>query len=138
METIPANRRRFSRVHFSTSGRLLAAPGREYAVEVLDLALRGALVAFPGTPAVQVGQTCVLLAALGEADDGDDGISEEGADNVIRMSARVARVQQQEVGLRCVEIDLDSMTRLRRLLELNLGDESLLRRELEHLDAARE
>jgi len=32
--------------------------------------------------------------------------------------------------LRCLSIDLDSITHLRRLLELNLGDPQLVEREL--------
>jgi len=34
------------------------------------------------------------------------------------------------LGLSCREIDLDSITHLRRLVALNLGDEALLDREL--------
>ncbi len=34
---------------------------------------------------------------------------------------------------RCEHIDIDSITHLKRLIELNLGDEALLHRELAHL-----
>jgi hypothetical protein len=52
----------------------------------------------------------------------------------ITMGVRVAHVNDRTAGLRCIEIDLDSLTHLRRLLELNLGDSALLCRELEHLE----
>ena len=39
-------------------------------------------------------------------------------------------------GLRCDSIDLDSVTHLRRLIELQLGDPALLERDLAELSAA--
>jgi hypothetical protein len=40
------------------------------------------------------------------------------------------------VGLRCDRLDVDSMSHLRRLVELNLGDPALLERDLQSLIAA--
>jgi hypothetical protein len=40
-----------------------------------------------------------------------------------------------QLSLSCTEIDLDSITHLRRLLELNLGDPDLIERELSDLSA---
>lgn len=117
MET---NRRQFSRIQFNTPGRLFF-PGGECSVEVLDLSLKGALVQAEVPLDLREGQRCTLRVALGANGEG------------IRMEAQVAHRQGQEAGLRCVEIDLDSITHLRRLVELNLGDESLLNRELEYL-----
>jgi hypothetical protein len=129
MET---DRRHFARIHFNTAARLVCPDG-ECAVEVLDFSLKGALVRLPAAFSLKVGQTCNLQAMLGNADA--DGEDEAG---VICMETRVAHVQKQEAGLRCLEIDLDSITHLRRLMELNLGDESLLGRELEYLSAVPE
>jgi hypothetical protein len=39
----------------------------------------------------------------------------------------------QNAGLLCLDIDIDSVTHLRRLVELNLGDSDLLERELSAL-----
>jgi hypothetical protein len=38
-------------------------------------------------------------------------------------------VEGPQVGLRCASIDLDSITHLRRLVELNSGDPAILDRE---------
>lgn len=114
------NRRLFSRIRFNTPGRLFF-PGGECRVDVLDLSLKGALVAADPAPAVHPGERCTLYIRLG------------GEGQNIRMETRVAHVEARDIGLACLEIDLDSITHLRRLVELNLGDESLLHRELENL-----
>jgi hypothetical protein len=46
------------------------------------------------------------------------------------MWTKVMHVEGRHVGLRCESIDLDSITHLRRLVELNSGDPGLLDREL--------
>jgi hypothetical protein len=127
MET---NRRRFSRIHFSAPGRLSFPVGeeeRECAVEILDLSLKGALVKSDPPAGLTVGARGALEVDL---DDTSDDSLTEGS---LYMSVEVAHIEAGEVGLRCAEIDLDSITHLRRLIELNLGDETLLSRELENL-----
>ena len=42
-------------------------------------------------------------------------------------------LKDHHLGLFCHHIDIDSITHLRRLIELNLGDETLLQRELAEL-----
>jgi hypothetical protein len=49
------------------------------------------------------------------------------------MDTAVAHIEGTRVGLRCLHIDLDSITELRRLVELNLGDAAQLDRELHAL-----
>jgi hypothetical protein len=49
------------------------------------------------------------------------------------MDVVIAHQQNDELGVRCVDIDLDSITHLRRLVELNLGETELLERELSAL-----
>jgi hypothetical protein len=51
-------------------------------------------------------------------------------DTVITMWATAMHVEERHVGLRCDNIDLDSITHLRRLVELNSGDPAILEREL--------
>lgn len=46
------------------------------------------------------------------------------------MEVVLTRTQPQSLGFVCRHIDLDSISHLRRLVELNLGDEQLLEREL--------
>jgi hypothetical protein len=46
------------------------------------------------------------------------------------MAGEIAHVNGTQLGIRCIEIDLESITNLRRLVELNMGDEETLNREL--------
>ncbi|MFT5656662.1 MAG: hypothetical protein ACI9XU_002390 [Arenicella sp.] len=57
----------------------------------------------------------------------------ENAQLVIKMSAAVAHIDGGSIGFICKNIDLDSISHLKRLVELNLGDEALLHRELASL-----
>lgn len=110
--------RHFSRIHFSTAARLLVGD-REHACEVHDLSLKGALIHTTVTSLPDPGTRCLLEIAL-------DGAT-------IRMEGDVVHTGNGRIGLACREIDLDSITHLRRLLALNLGDPQLLEREFSAL-----
>lgn len=113
-------RRRFSRISFHRPADLdvRIAQGT---CEVLDVSLRGALVELPvGFPA-NVGQPCTLAIRL------------DAGEATIRMEGEIVHREGSQAGIRCVEIDLESISHLRRLVELNLGDEDLLLRELSAL-----
>jgi hypothetical protein len=117
------NRRQFTRISFQSSARLFLADG-EHPVDVLDISLKGALIR-PAQPMfVKVGSNGVLHVAL---DNGETGI---------RMGITVVHHQGECYGLASHEIDLDSVTHLRRLVELNLGDETLLEREISLLSGS--
>ncbi len=117
-----SNRRLFSRIRFRTDARLYL-PGQESDVEIVDLSLRGALVAAPEGVYAALGTPCTLRLRLDELG------------TTIRMETTVVHREGGYYGLYCREIDLDSITHLRRLVELNLGDESLLHREITRLSA---
>ncbi len=113
-------RRLFSRIAFHRPADLdvRIAQGT---CEVLDVSFKGALVEVPyGFPA-HVGQRCTLAIHL------------DAGDAEIRMEGEVVHREGTQAGIRCVEIDLDSMSHLRRLVELNVGDEGVLHRELSSL-----
>lgn len=111
------NRRQFSRVHFQSEARLYL-PNGEFAVDVLDLSLKGALIKPLGAAFAEIGSPCTLKLRLDELG------------TTIRMDCTIVHHQAGHYGLICREIDLDSITHLRRLVALNLGDENLLDREL--------
>ena len=111
-----SNRRQFSRVHFQAEAWLYLPEG-EFAVEVIDLSLKGALVKPVGEAYAKVGTHCTLKIRL------DD------TGTTIRMDCTIVHRRAELYGLTCHEIDLDSITYLRRLIALNLGDEELLERE---------
>lgn len=110
-------RRHYSRICFHGRAHLLYE-AQELPCEVLDLSLKGALVALAeNADEVGVGQRCLLELEL------------DGGEAVVRMEGEIAHHEADRIGLVCREIDLDSITHLRRLLELNLGDAELLNRE---------
>ena len=111
------NRRQFSRVHFHSDAHLFLA-GSDYPVELVDLSLKGALIRPAGG----------FFATLGSKGTLKIRLDETGAS--ISMEVTIVHHQGDLYGLACREIDLDSVTHLRRLVALNLGDEALLEREL--------
>lgn len=113
-----SNRRRFSRVDFFAQAYLCDSNGR-IPCQICDVSLQGALVAIPAEYAdVSLVTPLTLEIPLGDEDE-----------VVIRMTVRVAHEREGVMGLLCDSIDLDSISHLRRLVELNLGDASALERE---------
>lgn len=110
-----AQRRQFSRIHFDACA-LLSVGSRTVDCELIDLSLRGALVLcdedYP-----KVGDSSRLELTLND-------------ERQIAIEGTIAHREGRRVGIHCERIDLDSMTHLRRIVELNTGDESLLNREL--------
>ncbi|MCB1941900.1 MAG: PilZ domain-containing protein [Candidatus Accumulibacter sp.] len=113
-------RRNYSRIAFDCPARLSLGES-QLELRVLDLSLRGALVRLPGDAVVRPGTVAELRISLDR--DGTE----------IRMQSRVAHADGRHAGLACQSIDLDSVSHLRRLVELNLGDPELLQRELSAL-----
>ena len=113
-------RRRFSRISFHRPAELDVRTARA-ACELLDVSLKGALVEAPPSFGADVGQACTLTIRL------------DAGDATIQMEGDIVHRQGRQLGVRCKEIDLDSIAHLRRLVELNVGDEELLHRELSAL-----
>ena len=112
--------RRFSRVPFHATAQLMVQ-GHFVAVQLLDIALKGALLATTAPEGLRLHEQCRLVLNL--TDDGD----------AITMDGSIAHLDGTQVGFQCLEIDISNMTRLRRLLELNTGDTALVDRELAQL-----
>jgi hypothetical protein len=114
------NKRRFSRIGFDTEVSLISDKGL-WKSKLIDISLKGLLITVP---------------KIWDADIGDHYITELFADNedtVIRMEVSVTHIGERRVGFKCVYIDLDSISHLRRLLELNIGDTDIINRELSEL-----
>ena len=94
---------------------------KKFPAELIDISLKGALFTKPAEIELPINSTCDIQIAL------------EGSDIVINMSGHITHRLETQVGICCDHIDLDSITHLKRLIELNLGDESLLERELHEL-----
>jgi hypothetical protein len=111
--------RRFTRVPFPAVV-ILRADNNQWECAVIDISLKGALLSRPAAWRVKSGQDVDLDVQI--------------ADDVhIHMQGVVAHIEDDRVGVSCSHIDLDSAAHLRRLVELNLGDEAQLHRELQAL-----
>lgn len=112
-------RRRHARITFNAAAELVSADHRA-ATQIFDLSLKGALVQLPENWPEQ-DKSALLVIRLA------------GIDEVITMQVSIAHRLPTHLGLYCHHIDIDSITHLRRLIELNIGEESLLQRELSEL-----
>ncbi|MCY0109222.1 MULTISPECIES: PilZ domain-containing protein [Pseudomonas] len=116
MSEHPANRRRFKRIAFDARTEL--SQGQFiWPVKLIDLSLKGLLIERPEP-------------WLGNAEQ-DFFVDIHLSDDVdIQMDVHLAHEDQGQLGFVCRHIGLESIQRLRRLIELNLADEAELEREL--------
>lgn len=115
------NRRAFHRIFFEAPVAVIHKD-HSHKAELLDISLNGVLLKKTGNWSPETGQTVQLKIAL-------SGTPE----TIIAMQATVSHVEDDHVGLKRDNIDMESISHLRRLVELNLGDSDMLHRELEHL-----
>ena len=114
------NRRQFTRVLFSIPAEV-KIDNKNYPVSIHDISLNGALVTALNSQHALTGKLGVLHFFL------SDKVSE------VTMNIAVVHTDEKETGLQCNAIDIDSITHLRRLVELNLGDSEQLNKELNQL-----
>lgn len=112
-------RRHFSRIFFTAEVKLQCGDN-EFTCRLLDISLKGALLDIENQPSSFQSEVCRLIVPLGE-------------DEEIVMKGGIVHMEENHLGMRCSEVDLESMTNLRRLVELNLGDSAMLDRELTEL-----
>ncbi|MBY8956802.1 MULTISPECIES: PilZ domain-containing protein [unclassified Pseudomonas] len=116
MSEHPANRRRFKRIAFDARTEL--SQGQFiWPVKLIDLSLKGLLIEKPEP-------------WLGDKEQ-DFFVDIHLSDDVnIQMDVHLAHEDHGQLGFECRHISLESIQRLRRLIELNLADETELEREL--------
>lgn len=116
MTNTHAERRRFVRIAFDAKTELSQA-GNSWTVTLVDLSLKGLLIVKPqpwkGDP------TAPFTAKIHLNDD-----------TPVVMEVELVHDDHDQLGFNCSHIDVDSISHLRRLIELNLGDEAELEREL--------
>lgn len=117
------DQRRFQRIAMDSPVHI-RGQFNNYEASLVDISLNGLLVEGGGLD-LKIGDTATALIYLTESDD-----------YIIGMNVEVAHVNEY-TGFRCTGIDLDSAARLRRLVELNVGNEAILERELAHLIESR-
>lgn len=116
MHSAENNNRQFHRIVF-TADAVLNCDGNTWRCEVIDLSLKGCLLRFEHSWEADPEKLYTLTLQLSEQVQ-------------IKMALTPTHVVGNKVGLKCEHIDLDSITELRRLVELNLGDSALLERDL--------
>lgn len=116
MATNSPERRYFSRILFSSRAFLIQGNKRSE-VQLIDLSLKGALIHKP----LQWQQSDTDMQLVIELED---------KDVEIRMDVEISHDNDERLGLECIHTDIDSISHLRRLIELNTGDEAILQREL--------
>ncbi|RJE78176.1 PilZ domain-containing protein [Pseudoalteromonas citrea] len=113
-------RRRFTRVLFSNQATLMTASG-DYTCKVLDLSLNGALITLPVGYIPLKNEPASLKFNLPDSEI------------AISMEVEIGHIEEAHLGLHCCQIDIESVTHLKRLIELNVGNDDILHRELEQL-----
>ena len=112
-------RRKFTRVAFDT-GVTLRQAEKAFHGYLVDISLNGLLVKIPDKFAIETESTLDASIIL-------------GSDAEIQMTVALAHSNHEFLGFRCVSIDMESISHLRRLIELNLEDSEAADRVLSEL-----
>jgi hypothetical protein len=112
--------RHFTRVPFDCEARLVSGL-QSWPTHLIDISLKGALISKPTNWQGQRGDKFLLEILLA------------GKDINIRMEVHVSHVEEDRIGFGCDHVDIDSASHLHRLMELNLGNEDLLEREIHEM-----
>jgi len=108
--------RQFHRI-FYTAEAVLNCDENTWHCEIIDLSLKGCLLRFECPWEEDPEKLYTLTLQLSEQVK-------------IKMQLTPMHVVGNKVGLKCEHIDIDSISELRRLVELNLGNSTLLERDL--------
>jgi PilZ domain-containing protein len=120
LHAINSEKRQFSRIAFDAPVTF-QKENKTWNSKLLDISLKGVLVMKPDN-----------------WDQNNDGnfelsIQLDNSDIEIDMEVKLAHTEENHIGFHCEHIDIDSITSLKRLVELNLGDEKLLEREISNM-----
>ena len=110
------NSRHFHRILY-TANATLTCDEKTWHCEIIDLSLKGCLLHFELPWEEDLEKLYTLNLQLSEQIQ-------------IKMELTPAHIVDDRVGFKCEHIDIDSITELRRLVELNLGSSALLERDL--------
>lgn len=117
MHPIKSNdNRHFNRILF-TAEATLSCEEKTWNCEITDLSLKGCLLSFELPWEADMEKLYTLTLQLSEQVH-------------IKMELTATHVVGNKVGFKCEHIDIDSISELRRLVELNLGSSALLERDL--------
>ncbi|WP_347986876.1 PilZ domain-containing protein [Methylomonas sp. AM2-LC] len=109
-------KRRFHRALYNAEAVLIST-NISIPCKIIDISLKGCLLAFAEPLNIQKGMLNTLNITLSD-------------DESIIMDISAVHETGNHIGFICQHIDIDSITNLRRLVELNLGNSEILDREL--------
>ena len=113
-------RRRFSRIIYQVPA-LIEQGDLAMQVTIQDLSLHGLLLKV---------EDAKPLDSLLPVEVGFSFIQSE---QMMQLSAGIVSIAGNEIRLKISNIDIESISQLKRFIELNVGNNELLSRELEHL-----
>lgn len=113
-------RRRFSRIVYQAPA-ILTQDSQQFESSVSDLSLHGLLL------------TCEQSQQLSSGKQVQVEFSLPDSDITIQLIGLIVGVNGTVIRLSINHIDIDSIGHLKRLVELNVGDDELLHRNIEHL-----
>ena len=119
-----SDRRMYQRVSFDGTAEL-SNNEQSFTCQITDLSLRGVLVRPFGVVRADLGTEFTLLIPLSNNQDNND--------LKIQMTLELAHSNPDGLGFKCISIDLDSITHLRKIIELNSTNPELLDRDFETL-----
>ena len=113
-------RRNFVRVKFLTEVEVVYFDNT-YLAELFDISLNGALIQPESEIPMGLGNTCDLKISLA------------AKDLTLEFKTELVHLNGSKIGLKFLSQDIDTMTHLRRLLELNVCDHDRITHELAFL-----
>ena len=113
-------KRQFQRFPFDARAIVRRGDG-EWHTELLDISLKGVLVRHPDEFNVKLHEKLHIDVIF------------SNTQTLITADVSLAHAEAGRIGFKVEMIDIESISHLRRLVELNLGNSDLLERELAHL-----
>ena len=113
-------RRRFSRILYQAPAELRQGETK-FSCYIQDLSLHGLLLTSAEDNTLDLSLPVDIFFHIPESDI------------VISLTAHIIDINSKIIRTRIQHIDIDSISHLKRLVELNMGDEALLHREIEQL-----
>ena len=112
------DKRYFSRINFAAQSQI-EVNDKVYSGELLDLSLRGALLNFKENIPLNMNDSCTLT------------IHPNSSEIKLIFDAVLVHIHQNHLGFKFISEDVGTMTHLRNLLSLNVGDYDKITDELE-------
>lgn len=112
-------KRHFSRIHFVAHTQL-KYQDKTYRGELLDLSLKGALLQFKENIPIIKGEKCEIIIHLPSSNIN------------LNFEAKLVHIHSGHFGFKFVSEDIDTLTHLRKMIELNIGDHEQVTNELAH------